>query len=168
MTSDEIALALAAGELAADAGRRATKILDDGQAMLDAIDKRFSRQAEAVLAELARLDNSDPAPSAGQRTEPGITPPALPKPKDPPPQPGEIVSEDRAARVLPWRRRDAVAWLRREGLSVEADGRRVVVWEAVLARLAGGASTPTPSRRPRRRAPSGDLPLLAPPGRMFG
>jgi len=69
----------------------------------------------------------------------------------------DIVSEDRAARALPWRRRDAVAWLRREGLSVMADGRRVVVWAAVLERLRpdSRALTPAPARAPRPLARPG-------------
>ena len=48
---------------------------------------------------------------------------------------GSVVSEDRAARALPWRRGDAVAWLREQRLSVLAAGRRVVAWDAVLERL---------------------------------
>ena len=82
--------------------------------------------------------------------------------------PGEIVSEDRAARALPIRRGDAVAWLRREGLSAKLDGRRVVVWDRVLERL-GGAPPPTPpSQRQKSRKTETDPPLLAKPGRMFG
>jgi len=73
---------------------------------------------------------------------------------------GDIVSEDRAARALPWRRRDAVAWLRREGLSVVADARRVVVWGAVLERLRPRV------RRVRQRASGGVVPL-AEPGRIL-
>ena len=64
-------------------------------------------------------------------------------------QPGEIVSEDRAARALPIRRANAVGWLRREGLSVKLDGRRVAIWERVLERL-GGRPAPTDELPPRR------------------
>jgi hypothetical protein len=77
-----------------------------------------------------------------------------------PPRAGDIVSEDRAARALPWRRRDAVAWLRREGLSTLVDGRSIVLWDAVLDRI----RPRQPSRR--TRAPKSP-PLLARPGRML-
>ena len=80
-------------------------------------------------------------------------------------QPGEVVSEDRAARALPIRRADAVGWLRREGLSVPLEGRRVVVWDRVLERL-GSSPAPSP-RRPSRTRRDEPL-LLAVPGRMFG
>jgi hypothetical protein len=85
-------------------------------------------------------------------------------------QPGEIVSEDRAARALPIRRADAVGWLRREGLSVQLEGRQVVVWDRVLERL-GGAPAPAPAEVPprrRKKRKTADPPLLAKPGRMFG
>lgn len=76
---------------------------------------------------------------------------------------GEVVSEDRAARALPIRRSDAVAWLREEGLVTVMRGRRVVVWDRVLGRL----ETEPPERAPRRR-PSPGPPPLAKPGRIFG
>jgi len=78
---------------------------------------------------------------------------------------GAVVSEDRAARALPWRRGDAVTWLREQRLSNPASGRRVVVWDAVLERL-----RPPPPPAPRvpsgrnARAPK----LLAKPGRFEG
>jgi hypothetical protein len=77
-------------------------------------------------------------------------------------RPGEIVSEDRAARALSWRRRDAVAWLRREGLSVVVDGRQVVVWDDVLdaVRRAG-------RRRPPRKRAVPTITPLATPGRIL-
>jgi hypothetical protein len=77
----------------------------------------------------------------------------------------QVVSEDRAARALPWRRRDAVSWLRANRLSVVADGRRVVVWGRVLDRL-GEVAAPTPvaaSRAGRSRRTR----LLATPGRIL-
>lgn len=72
---------------------------------------------------------------------------------------GSVVSEDRAARALPWRRGGAVDWLREQGLSVVVAGRRVVVWDAVLERL-----RPAP---PSVRRSGGPKPL-AKPGRIFG
>jgi hypothetical protein len=87
-----------------------------------------------------------------------------------PPPPGSIVSEDRAARALPWRRKDVVAWLRREGLSKLVDGHRVVVWEDVAARLAEGTTQPAPQRRSRSAMATSsvtDPPPLAKPGRML-
>ena len=60
----------------------------------------------------------------------------------------DLVSEDMAARSIPIRRKDAVNWLRAQGLSVEVAGRRVVVWDAVLARLRPAA--PAPTRTPRK------------------
>ena len=75
---------------------------------------------------------------------------------------GSVVSEDRAARALPWRRGDAVAWLREQGLSVPAAGRRVVVWDAVLERLR------FPPQRAQRKARSEAPKPLAKPGRIFG
>lgn len=76
---------------------------------------------------------------------------------------GEVVSEDRAARALPIRRSDAVAWLREEGLVTVMRGRRVVVWDRVLGRL----ETEPPERASRRRRSQGPPPL-AKPGRIFG
>ena len=83
-----------------------------------------------------------------------------------PPLPGEIVSEDRAARALPWRRADAVAWLRVEELSVPLGRRRVVAWDRVLKRLGAGSSPRKEPARRRKRAEGGSAPL-AKPGRMF-
>lgn len=60
---------------------------------------------------------------------------APPRRPGPPPVAREVVSEGRAARALPWPHEEAVTWLRREGLSAPVDGRRVVVWDRVLARL---------------------------------
>jgi len=80
------------------------------------------------------------------------------------PRAGEIVSEDRAARSLPFRRSDAVAWLRREGLSSTVEGRRVVVWDRVLARLGAKEAV----RDGARRASTSKEPeLLAEPGRVL-
>ncbi len=74
---------------------------------------------------------------------------------------GEIVSEDRAARALPIRRAEAVAWLREEGLVMR--GRRVVAWDRVLNRLESESLEPGP--RPRL---SHKVTPLAKPGRIFG
>jgi hypothetical protein len=86
------------------------------------------------------------------------------RPRQPvePIRPGEVVSEDRAARALSWRRRDAVAWLRREALSVVVDGRQVVVWDDVLdaVRRAGRRRAPL-----KRAAPT--ITPLATPGRVL-
>ena len=67
--------------------------------------------------------------------------------------PDDVLSEAQAVERLPWRKADARRWLRREGLSVEADGRRVVVWEDVVGRLRHREeeSDPAPSVR---RAPA--------------
>lgn len=81
----------------------------------------------------------------------------------PPIQAGEIVSEDRAARALPMRRSDAVAWLRAERLSAPAGSRRVVVWNDVLDRLRPAAA-PAERRRLDRGTPTT---LLAVPGRIL-
>jgi len=83
-------------------------------------------------------------------------------------RPGEIVSEDRAARALPIRRSDAVGWLRREGLSVKLDGRRVVIWDQVVARLGGSQPPSPPPQSKKKRKTDPGPPLLATPGRMFG
>jgi len=83
------------------------------------------------------------------------------KPLKPPIPRGAIVSEDRAARALPWRRRDAVAWLRRRGLSVIVDARRVVAWDEVLVRL-----RPRPQAQPASGR-SGSPPHVAKPGRIL-
>ena len=80
-------------------------------------------------------------------------------------QPGEVVSEDRAARALPIRRADAVKWLRSEGLVRTLAGRRVVVWNAVLARLQQQQASG--DRRERTQSRSAFQPL-AKPGRIFG
>jgi len=77
--------------------------------------------------------------------------------------PGSIVSEDRAARALPWRRASAVAWLRDEGLSVVADGRRVVVWDAVADRLRATRRAAVELRQRLGPMP----PLLGTPGRIL-
>lgn len=86
------------------------------------------------------------------------------RPRQPvePIRPGEVVSEDRATRALSWRRRDAVAWLRREGLSVDVDGRQVVVWDAVLEAIRGRGARAQPPRRPSPR-----ITPLATPGRIL-
>ena len=82
--------------------------------------------------------------------------------------PGQVVSEDRAARALPWRRADVVSWLRREGLSVPIDGRRVVIWSHVLDRLRSGVP-PRASLSGSRFKRSRDAPaLLGKPGRVLG
>lgn len=83
-------------------------------------------------------------------------------------RPGEVVSEDRAARALPLRRADAVTWLRQEGLSQPLAGRRVVVWDAVLTRLVGPQPPVQQPQRQRSRNTDTETPLLASPGRMFG
>lgn len=80
------------------------------------------------------------------------------------PTDAEVVSEDRAARALPWRRSDAVSWLRREGLSRAVDGRRVVVWRSVLASLEKRPHLPAAPRSAKRREEK----LLASPGRLLG
>jgi hypothetical protein len=79
-------------------------------------------------------------------------------------EPGTIVSEDRAARSLPLRRADAVAWLRREGLSVAVDGRHVVAVDPLLARLSSGPAPAASTRAHRRdaRPHNGPAPLAAP------
>lgn len=95
----------------------------------------------------------------------------------------DLMSEDAAARSLPIRRQDAVRWLRREGLSVEIEGRRVVAWPEVMRRFRtpeAAATNPraTPKERvtpPAHRCGSattrspktaaGWLPGLPPPGR---
>ena len=67
--------------------------------------------------------------------------------------PDDVLSEAQAVERLPWRKADARRWLRREGLSVEVDGRRVVVWADVVGRLRqrDAESAPAPSVR---RAPA--------------
>jgi hypothetical protein len=113
----------------------------------------FDREARLLLEELRELVEQERAES--KRRKEVI-------------QPGEIVSEDRAARALPLRRADAVTWLRQEGLSQPLAGRRVVVWDAVLARLVGPHSPVPEPRRQRSRNTDTEPPLLASPGRIFG
>jgi len=85
-----------------------------------------------------------------------------------PPQPGEILSEDRAARALPWRRSDAVAWLREQGLSRVVDRRRIVVWDDVIRRLrAPEMEISEPTGWTRRGPAAGGPPHLAEPGRCM-
>ena len=112
----------------------------------------FDREARLLLEELRELVEQERAES--KRRKEVI-------------QPGEIVSEDRAARALPIRRAAAVGWLRREGLSVKLDGRLVVVWDRVLERL-GGPQPPAPPSQQKNRKTDAGPPLLARPGRMFG
>ena len=77
---------------------------------------------------------------------------------------GAVISEDRAARALPWRRQSAVRWLREEQLSVPVDGRRVVAWDAVVDRL----RPPSPPSGPRRSRRGPAVKPLAKPGRILG
>lgn len=85
----------------------------------------------------------------------------------------DVISEDAAARMLRMRRGDAAKWLRREGLSVLVEGRRLVVKAALLARLSppARAAAPTPdnasqqaSRKRRARSADGNGPFKHPPG----
>lgn len=62
-----------------------------------------------------------------------------------------------AASLLPWRDSEALAWLRREGLIFIADGRPVVLWGEVCARIARGDS-PEPDAAHDHRAV--DLPRV--------
>jgi hypothetical protein len=78
-----------------------------------------------------------------------------------------VMSRHDAATRLPWARREAEKWLDREGLTVEADGRRVVLASVLKQRLtpASPASTSNDlkTRRKRRQRLSG---LSATPGRL--
>ena len=94
----------------------------------------------------------------------------------------DVISEDAAARMLPIRRCDGANWLRREGLSVLVEGRRMVVKASLLARLSAPAraTSPTPGvasqEAPRRRKARSDKgggpfnptegPLKGPGGRL--
>lgn len=64
----------------------------------------------------------------------------------------DVLSESQAVERLPWRKGDARRWLRREGLSVEVDGRRIVVWSEVMDRLRRREDAPSPTRH--RRTPN--------------
>jgi hypothetical protein len=110
-----------------------------------------------------RLDDLLRLAREHQASSPAPSPAPLP-----PLRPGEVVSEDRAARELPFRRSDAVHWLRAEGLSVPADGRRVVSWSAVLERLNTHRDAPARSREGRPTAAVPGPKLLDVPGRTLG
>ncbi len=107
-----------------------------------------------VVADM--LVATEPAADGSQETVPRARAPI---------QPGEIVSEDRAARALPVRRSDAVAWLRAERLSAPVGRKRVVVWSDVLDRIRSSAAPPP---HPSRRARATPEKLLAVPGRILG
>lgn len=118
---------------------------DDPGALVRVAAAASSRAAELLEGGTARpagcatLSGAAAAAVAARRGRRG-----RPEPLDP----EAVVSPTRAAAALPWRRADALAWLRRQNLIRRSgpSGRRCVVWGDVLAALrAEGA--PTPLRR---------------------
>lgn len=66
-----------------------------------------------------------------------------------------ILSVAEAARLLPIRESDAAMWLVTNKLIRDLDGRRVVLWADVVARIRGDEGQPSP---PRARLPRAGLP----------
>ncbi len=107
---------------------------------------------------MSLTDSSGPDGLPRESTSPG------PDPHDPTPiatarrQLGgaAILSVAEAARLLPIREADAAMWLAANDLIRDLDGRRVVVWSDVVARLRGDEDQPAPP--PHARLPRAGLP----------
>lgn len=63
---------------------------------------------------------------------------------------GAVFSLSEAAELLPMRTAEAVEWLRAGGLVRQLQGREVIIWGDVLARLRDGDPAPANSTPPTR------------------
>lgn len=66
---------------------------------------------------------------------------------------GAVLTPQAAAELLPWRDRDARAWLHRAGIVREVDGHHVVIWADVVEALRAAderRKEPPPAPRPRK------------------